>query len=249
MAYILDGAVILVLILAIIIGYKRGFVKALIKLAGCIAAVVLASALSTVLAGGIFDAFIGPKLEQTLVSQIQTADSSTIVTAVEDAMDKMPGIVTNTLQSFGLGTPEQIVGSIGNAVNDSAETVADVVVTKVFRPIAVLLLRALCFFLLFAALMIVVSFVARAISHIFKLPILKQMNGIGGALVGAVEGAVLVLVAVTVVQLIATSSKPDAAITQTDVENTILVSAIANVNPITGALQSILDSLPNARSV
>ena len=51
MAYILDIAVILIL------GYKRGFVKAAIKLVGCILAVIVAGAASIPLAAGIFDTF------------------------------------------------------------------------------------------------------------------------------------------------------------------------------------------------
>lgn len=46
MAYMLDIAVILILLLAVYIGYRRGFVKAVIKLVGCVLAVVIASVAS-----------------------------------------------------------------------------------------------------------------------------------------------------------------------------------------------------------
>ena len=39
MAYILDGAAILVVLLAVFIGYRRGFVRSLIQLVGLVAAV------------------------------------------------------------------------------------------------------------------------------------------------------------------------------------------------------------------
>lgn len=45
MAYILDGAAILVVLLAVFIGYHRGFVRSLIQLVGLIAAAVVAAAL------------------------------------------------------------------------------------------------------------------------------------------------------------------------------------------------------------
>ena len=46
MAYILDIAVILIFVLAIFIGYRRGFVKSIIRLVGCLLALVIAGTLS-----------------------------------------------------------------------------------------------------------------------------------------------------------------------------------------------------------
>ena len=121
---------------------------------------------------------------------------------------------------------------------------AETVVAKVVRPVAVALLRTVCFFILFILLMIVVGIVASLVNKVFKSPLLKQVNGVLGAVVGAVEGIVLIFVAVTVVQLMANSSDADAFISSKDVKDSILVSRLADANPITGALESVLDAVP-----
>ena len=244
MAYILDIAVILIFLLAIFIGYRRGFIKAAIKLVGCVLAVVIAGLLSTAMAGGIFDAFMSEKIETTIVDQIQAAGTGDAADSLREVADQLPDFVTNALEAYGLGTPDKIIASLEGSLNGSAVSVAETVVAKVVRPVAVALLRTVCFFILFILLMIVVGIVASLVNKVFKFPLLKQVNGVLGAVVGAVEGIVLIFVAVTVVQLMANSSDADAFISSKDVKDSILVSRLADANPITGALESVLDAVP-----
>lgn len=243
MGYILDVAAILLFILAIFIGYRRGFIKSVIKLVGCVLAVVIAWGLGAVIAGGIFDAFLSDKLQATIVQQIPSSDVESVSESLNNVIDKLPGVVSNTMEAYGLGTPKEILGQIEDSLGGSVEAVASAVVTKVVRPVAVLLLRMVCFLVLFIVLMIVVGIAASIINKAFQLPVFKQVNGVLGAVIGAVEGAVLVLVAVTVVQLVANSASPDAVINRTDVEQSILVGAIADVNPITRMLDSAVRTI------
>ena len=245
MAYMLDIAVILILLLAVYIGYRRGFVKAVIKLVGCVLAVVIASVASLPLASGIFDAFAGDKLQEVIASQMTSTDTAAVAAGIEAALDKLPGPVLNALEAYGLGTPEQIIGGVKESLDGSVEDIARSVVEVVIRPVAVALLRTLCFFLIFLLLILLVALVANLISKVFKLPILRQMDGGLGAIVGVAEGVVLVFVAVTVVQLVTASASADAALSAKDVEDSILVGFVADHNPITSALESVMKSLPD----
>ena len=229
MAYMLDIAVILILLLAVYIGYRRGFVKAVIKLVGCVLAVVIASVASLPLASGIFDAFAGDKLQEVIASQMTSTDTAAVAAGIEAALDKLPGPVLNALEAYGLGTPEQIIGGVKESLDGSVEDIARSVVEVVIRPVAVALLRIL-----------LVALVANLISKVFKLPILRQMDGGLGAIVGVAEGVVLVFVAVTVVQMIAASSSGDAWITNQDIHDTMLVRWVAERNPLADVLKDIL---------
>ena len=239
MAYMLDIAVILILLLAVYIGYRRGFVKAVIKLVGCVLAVVIASVASLPLASGIFDAFAGDKLQEVIASQMTSTDTAAVAAGIEAALDKLPGPVLNALEAYGLGTPEQIIGGVKESLDGSVEDIARSVVEVVIRPVAVAL-RTLCFFLIFLLLILLVALVANLISKVFKLPILRQMDGGLGAIVGVAEGVVLVFVAVTVVQMIAASSSGDAWITNQDIHDTMLVRWVAERNPLADVLKDIL---------
>lgn len=246
MAYILDIAVILILLLAIFIGYKRGFVKAAIKLVGCILAVIVAGAASIPLAAGIFDTFAAAKLEETIASKMTATDTASVTAGIEAVLDQLPGPVTNALEAYGMGSPEQIIQEIKNSLNGSAESIAHSVVKIAIRPVAVALLRTLCFFILFIVLMILVALVANLISRVFTLPILRQMNGGLGAVVGIAEGVVLIFVAVTVLQLIAASSSSEAFITNKDISDTMLVRFVAEHNPLSDVLKDILQVIAPA---
>ena len=107
MGYILDVAAILLFILAIFIGYRRGFIKSVIKLVGCVLAVVIAWSLGAVIAGGIFDAFLSEKLQATIVQQIPSSDVESVSESLNNVIDKLPGVVSNTMEAYGLGTPKE----------------------------------------------------------------------------------------------------------------------------------------------
>lgn len=93
--------------------------------------------------------------------------------------------------------------------------------------------------------MIVVGLVAKLVNGLFKVPVLKQVNGVLGAVVGVVQGILLLFVAVTVLQLVTASTSTDAAVSSQDVEDSILVGFMADHNPITNALESVMKSLPD----
>lgn len=60
MAYILDAAVILIFLLMLVIGYKRGLVKSLLRLGGSLLAMLAAWGIAAAVAAPIFDAAVAP---------------------------------------------------------------------------------------------------------------------------------------------------------------------------------------------
>ena len=242
MAYILDGAAILVVLLAVFIGYHRGFVRSLIQLVGLIAAAVIAAVLSTGIAALVFDSFISDGLTETISTKIQATDTSSAAESVQQALQELPAPIVHALEQY-IGTPHEIVSGLEGSLSGSAQAVAETVVKSVVRPVAVALLRFLVFFILFILLMIVVGLVAKLVNGLFKVPVLKQVNGVLGAVVGVVQGILFLFVAVTVLQLVTASTSADAAVSSKDVEDSILVGFMADHNPITNALESVMKSL------
>ena len=55
MGYILDGIILLICLLCVLIGVKRGFIHSVVRFLGSIIAALLASALGGVLAQWLFD--------------------------------------------------------------------------------------------------------------------------------------------------------------------------------------------------
>jgi uncharacterized membrane protein required for colicin V production len=245
MAYILDGLVIIIFLLAVWLGYRRGFFKSIIQLVGCIAAVMIASGLSAPLAAGIYDQFFSKSIQGQIQDQIEKAGTESVETALGGVLDELPDSVVNALSLFDLGTAEQVKDKLSDSLEGSVTQISQHVEQQVVRPAAVSLLRVLCFFILFILFTVFVGIIASAVGKLFKLPVLRQADGLLGAMLGAVQGIVLVFVAVTVMSLIASTSKSDDKLTRAVMNDTILVQSVEKVNPMTDTL----DSMFGAKSV
>ena len=243
MAYILDAAVIIIFLLMLAIGYRRGLVKSLLRLGGSILAMLAAWGIAAAVAAPIFDAAVAPGLQELAAENITAADAATLNEQLTALLDKLPGPIANGLAACGVGSAEEITAHLGGAVGTTADAVADALVNDVFRPVGVLLIRMVSFLLLFIVLMIAAHFLANVISKVFRLPLLRQADGLLGALFGAVEGVILALAAVTVMQMLTASTAEDALISQQDIEDTVIVSAMAEINPVTGTLESVLENV------
>lgn len=244
MAYILDIAVILLFILAIFIGYKRGFIKTILRLVGCILAIVLAFLLSRPIAEGVYDKFLAPIVKEQIVANVPSVDTETLKNELSSAFDQLPGFVVNALGN-NVGTSDQIIDQLKESLTGDVQSIAATISDKVVRPVAAAMLQMICFFILFILLMIVVIIVSCVINKVFHLPVLKQMNGVLGAVAGAIEGVLWVFVALTVLQLIASSASPDALISMENLQNSLLASRLAAINPITSMLHDTMNILPN----
>lgn len=242
MAYILDGVVILIFLLAIFLGYRRGFVKSIIGLAGCIVAILLAWELSTPLASGIYDKFFSDSIESKIASRIKETGIQSTDAALDGVIDDLPGAVANALKLFNLGTPEQIRNKLDGSLDVTVQQLSRTIEQKVVRPAAVSLLRVLCFFILFIVFMVLIGIAASVIGRIFRLPVLRQTDGMLGAVLGAFQGLVLVFVAVSVMSLVATSSKSGDKITRSVINKTVIVHRLERINPVTDTLNSMFDA-------
>lgn len=76
MPYIYDAAVLLVIAVTAFIGWKRGFVRYVIKLVGTIACIIFALIVSDMASGPIYNNIVMPRLEKALTDEMQDYDMS-----------------------------------------------------------------------------------------------------------------------------------------------------------------------------
>ena len=231
MAYLLDGAVILIFIIAVLIGWKRGLIRSVLGLVACILSLVLAGGFGAMAAGGVFDTFIAKGLTSTVAEHVPQTDAESVVSGVEAALGSLPDFVVKAMENYGIGTPQKIVDSVRDSLGGSTDALAAAIVTQAVRPAAVALLTSICFLILFIVFMIIFSILISLINRVFRLPVLKQLNESLGAVVGAVEGVLVVLIVVTLVQWGAAPSGSNAFITQDDVNHTLIVKTIGKWTP------------------
>ena len=233
----LDVLVVLILVSAVVIGHKRGLIKSLTKLLAFVAAIAVAVLFSLALAGLVYDHTVAPSIRETLTDKIGTA-GNTIESNIDGALENVPGFIRNALDNKGLGSGEQILSVTGK--NMDAAALADKITVEVIRPVAVPLLRAICFVLLFVVALIAALIVLRLLRVVFRLPLLKQFDKSLGAVAGALSGLLLLLVFISVLQLLAATGKPDGLINAAVIDKTWLVKTLINLNPLGGALRDVM---------
>ncbi len=222
-AYILDGILILIVALSVFIGYRRGFIRSIVQLVGMLAAIVVAFSLSGMIAEWIYDGFIKEPLQDSIVEMLHR-DETPEPDEIEEVLSVVPAFLRNALNVDEIA--QQAVTVITEKVNETADTTAELVATDVIRPVATTVMRVLLFIVLAIVLTLVVKLLLTIIKPITKLPVLRQADGTLGAVVGAVKGLLFVLIAVAVMQLLASS---DALIAQTDMDNTVIAKWIAEI--------------------
>ncbi|MBQ3258987.1 MAG: CvpA family protein [Clostridia bacterium] len=235
MPYILDAIVVVIVAVAAIVGYRRGFIRTIIQLAGCIIAFILALSLSATVSTVVYDGLLRDGLHE----KIETTWSETVVEGAAQTLTEQTQAVFDTLPTFvqtALDT-ETITQGIQDSVgNDHTGTaVADYLVDDLIRPVMVAVIRFVAFLLLFAILMIVIRLLEKLLKPITKLPLVRQTDGLLGTVVGLAKGAVFALVAVTIMQLIAagTTTGP---FTQKNLDNSVVAGWIAQINPLSAVL-------------
>ncbi|MDD4546866.1 MAG: CvpA family protein, partial [Oscillospiraceae bacterium] len=182
---------------------------------------------------------ISPSVTKEISSGIEKAGSESVETALDDILDNLPGPLLNALTVFNLGSPDEIKERLPNSLDGTAAQVSATIEEKIVRPAAVSLLRLLCFFILFIILMVVVGVLATVVGRLFRFPVLRQTDGLLGAVLGAAQGVVFVFVAVTIMSLIAASSKSDDKLTRAVMNDTLIVHSVEKVNPITDTLNDM----------
>jgi len=179
---IVDLIIGVIIILFLIIGYKKGLVFCLINLATFIVAIVLAFALCSPVA--------------ELVKNTTEVDENIKAFIISH----MPGG-----EDIDLKANEQLPDPIKNAIDDSVasineakEKAIDATATEITNNV----LRAICFVAIFF-LVKILMWVLKLVSRIFtKIPVIEQINSLGGMIVGTLEGLIIVYVIFGVIALI-----------------------------------------------
>lgn len=209
-----------ILLLCVIWGWIRGFVKMVFHFLAVALALVLAASLCQPLAKVVMQ-------QESVVSSVKgnvrkslnldkLAEKGTISDEDIDKL-KLPESVKQQLKENNTEN--------GYKVFD-ADNAADYVETLVSNVI----IRAACFVILFLVLLAIIYLLGVAFDFVTKLPVLSTMNRLSGALVGLFVGAVLILMFFTVITAFGNTEFGKTC--QEAISESNLLSAIFNNNII-----------------
>lgn len=200
----IDGIIVVVFLLFAWLGWRKGLFRTLAELAAVVVALLLAAQIAGAAAPAVVDNALRPAAHAAIerrVDEMMTENISA-TTPVEELLRVVEGIpnsfvrdhARDLVETLGLSTARQAgysaretLVSLGNRVVDAA---LDGVVLQAVH-------AAVCA-IAFLVSLIVLRLAVRLLDNVFKLPVpfVREFNRLGGLLLGALKGAVLVCLGV-----------------------------------------------------
>lgn len=207
MDYVILIGVIAVLALATFVGYKKGMVKLILSMVALLAACIVAAALTV------------PVSAALKATPIYDAIEGSVEDLVEDSQVK-----DNSIEKLNL--PEQIKEKLMDGSSNITKKFNDYLVDTISN----LILRALTFLILIIIAYIIIRIVINMLDVLANLPLIGTVNKIGGAIVGFVQGLLIIWVACLVVT--AFGDKAWAQETFSQINSNALLTFIYEKNPL-----------------
>ncbi len=205
---VIDIVILVILGASLILGLYKGFMHTILSVGCCLLSILIAFS-------------FGPRLAD-IVSGNQSISSSlaTFTDAVArvgdyelastDVGEMDDSLISRVLDSVNLPSSiENILRSnmeTRNYQNTGLSTVND----YVSNTIVAVALDILCFIAAFALSYLVLSLVVSLIQHVFKLPLLKQLDWLAGGAFGLIRGAVVLYVIFLAIPVLSTVIPLDA---------------------------------------
>ncbi len=203
-AVMLDIAVAAVLAAFMFLGWRRGLLRSLTELAAIVIALVLAYQAAGLAAGAVVDKSLRPAAHTAVEARVDQLLAGTVTsTTPREELERVLEAVPNgflrekaigLLDSLNLSTAEQA----GWSAREKLVELGCGVVDQALDTVVYSAIHGLVCALAFAVLLVAVRLVLRALDLTTKLPVIHQLNGLGGLLLGAGKGLVIVCLAMWV---------------------------------------------------
>ena len=185
MAFFVDIFMAAILLLALVLGIRQGFVQSLARVLIVVAALLGAAWLADHLADPAakwLEPVLTEKIEQQLSGQDAAAEGDPSLAAAD------------ILETFGFSGDalDDMVRSVTDKAQEMGQTLLSAVVSTVLRTVAYAVVYLVSFLLLLLLLRLLL-----APLHLFtKLPVVHGVNALLGGVLGLVKGALLLFFAV-----------------------------------------------------
>ena len=194
-----DWMILLVIVIYVIAGFRKGFIATIASALGTLAALVVALIAASTLkepVGAMFAPFVTGSVNRH-VPQLQEYSGS-----VNDLWNSISGYLQVILNDHGI-SPETLESS-----EDPAGTLLDAIVRSVGESMAYIVI----FFIAFIVLRIAIHLVVGMLDLIASLPVIHSFNALLGGLVGLITGVLLCTIVLWAIKLVVPSAYSDAGI-------------------------------------
>ena len=194
-----DWMILLVIVIYVIAGFRKGFIATIASALGTLAALIVALFAASTLkepVGAMFAPFLTGSVNRH-VPQLQEYSGS-----VNDLWNSISGYLQVILNDHGI-SPETLESS-----EDPAGTLLDAIVRSVGESMAYIVI----FFIAFIVLRIAIHLVVGMLDLIASLPVIHSFNALLGGLIGLITGVLLCTIVLWAIKLVVPSAYSDAGI-------------------------------------
>lgn len=228
--FIYDAAAVIIVLICMARGAKDGFAKAFVQTVGMVVSVAAALYVSRVCASLIYTTAIQPGLLNTIQSSVENAvDTESVIEGLKAAMGGIPALSAVFFDFSG------VEASLDGAVNLESSKIASVVESGVIRPVVEPLLQTVIFIATLIILMFVVTLLAKGSKTFNRVPVIGGINSFLGAVMGIINGGVLLCAAAAIISLIISAKGSSEYISADIISNTYLFKWIYGA--VTGGLK------------
>lgn len=198
---VMDIAIAAVFVLFAALGWKRGLFRSLAELAAMVLALLLASQIAAAAAPEVIDRVLRPAAHRAIEARVDemTAESVSAVAPGEELARVVESIPNRFVRERAQGLLESLEGAdLLTPAQDQLEQAGKEIADAVLDGVAYSLVHSIVYLIAFMVLTALLRLVVRLVSAALRLPVLRQFNEAGGALLGMVKGAVVICLAVWV---------------------------------------------------
>lgn len=214
MGIFLDLILVIILLLNIFLGYKKGLINVVFSICAFLVALIITLILYKPISNIIIDnTEIDNKIREIIINN-NSGDSKE-----ENASDK----TTNTLQKY---IEEKMTEATEEAKTTAIEILAESISIKIVEFITAILL-----FIITRVILILLKFLTETIA---SLPIIKQFNEAGGAVYGLIKGIIIIYLILTIL-FVVVSINGNGRIARA-IDDSIVTKQLYNHNIITKSI-------------
>ena len=199
----MDIAIVAVFLLFTLLGWKRGLFRSLAELAAMALALLLASQIAAAAAPAVIDKALRPAAHEAIAQRVDEmmAENVSALTPAEELLRVVDSIPNRFVRERAAQLVERLDLSSAAAGDSARETLLRLgyqLADMVLDGVAYSLVHSIVYLVCFMVLTFLLRLAVRLVSAALRLPVLRQFNEAGGALLGMVKGAVVICLVVWV---------------------------------------------------
>ncbi|MEG2174959.1 MAG: CvpA family protein [Oscillospiraceae bacterium] len=234
-AFALDAVTVVVVLISAVTAYRRGFLNSIVRLVGTLGSALLCMHYSDPAAEWIYGRFFEKRVLTAISENIDRFGQPGLEAFSKGLEGLMQHLPMGIRQALGLRLPQDLklwYDKVWGSASDFPLALAD----SVISPLAVSLLQAIIFCVLFALCSFAVGALARLLKGVNRVPLIGGVNAVLGGLLGIVQGLLYVFVLASLLWLlIAATGDTLTPITSGAIGQTVLFRHFLEIAPWTSA--------------